>query len=172
MNRSTKTMRIAALIAALTFATLSASACSAATEQDVAAVTMAEQVTMSDAWVKEPTMPSMTALFGELNNTGSNEIVLVGGSTSVSEMVEIHEVVAGEMQQLEGGLVIAPGASSALTPGGNHVMLMGLTAPLRVGEEVTVTLTFADGSSFDVTGIVKSSPGGEESYNEDAEMGM
>jgi copper(I)-binding protein len=168
MKKSTqKTGQLAAFLLAIALTSVTLTGCSSAPEEQTNNdITMAEQVTMSDAWIKEPTMPSMTALFGELENTGSEEVVLVGGSTSVAGMVEIHEVVDGQMQEIPGGLVIAAGETSELVPGGNHVMLMDLTTELLVGEDVTVTLTFEDGSSLDVIGLVKSSAGGEESYNE------
>jgi periplasmic copper chaperone A len=46
------------------------------------------------------------------------------------------------MRPIEGGLTIAPGGTAKLSPGGNHLMLVELDAPLRQGEQVPVTLTF------------------------------
>ena len=39
-------------------------------------------------------------------------------------------------------VVIPPGAALTFAPGGNHVMLIGLTKPLRAGDIVTLKLTF------------------------------
>lgn len=159
-----KTAAFAALTAALALA-LSGCATEATAE------TMADQVTVADAWVMEPKMPEMTGMFGELTNNGDTTVTLVGGMSDAAGMVEIHEVTAeGQMQKIEGGLPIPAGETVALRPGENHVMLMGLTTPLAVGEEVTVTLKFKDGSTLKVTGPVKSAAGGDESYNESNEM--
>ena len=38
-----------------------------------------------------------------------------------------------KMREVEGGLSIAAGATVDLKPGGYHVMLMGLKAPLEEG---------------------------------------
>lgn len=133
--------------------------------------TMASQVTVTDAYIKEPSMPEMTGMFGDITNDGTSEVVLVGGTSDVAGMVEIHEVTAeGQMQAIKGGLVIGAGKTSPLRPGENHVMLMKLTRTLAVGDEVTVTLKFEDGSTLDVTAPVKTVAGGEESYNESDEM--
>lgn len=149
--------------------------CTTQTSADTSAsgdnVTMADQVTVTGAYIKEPSMPEMTGMFGEIVNEGSSEIVLVGGSSGVAGMVEVHEVTTeGQMQAIAGGLAIPAGTTSVLEPGGNHIMLMKLSKTLAVGEEVTVTLTFKDGSSLQVTAPVKTVAGGDESYDESGEM--
>lgn len=110
----------------------------------------------------------MTGMFLEITNNHDEDLVLVGGSSDAAEMIEIHTVVDGVMQKLEGGLTIAVGATETLKPGGNHVMLMGLTRPLEIGDEVTVTLTFDNGESIDVTAPVKEVNLDQEHYDPDA----
>ena len=173
-TKNSRMIRSAGLSAGLVAAVLALAACApAATEEEAAPVSMAEQLTASDMWVKEPTS-DMTGMFGMLENTGTSEIVLTGGESDVATMVEIHEVVDGQMQKIVGGLTIPAGSMAMLEPGANHVMLMGLTSSILVGENVSVTLSFADGSSKIVTGVVKTAAGGEESYNEEPghNMGM
>lgn len=155
---------LASLVATVALAALALTGCTSTG-------TMADHVTVTDAWVKEPTMPGMTGMFGMIENTGDAEVVLVGGSSPVAGMVEIHESIAGgQMQELKGGLVIDAGKMATLEVGGNHVMLMELKGTLAVGDEVTVTLKFEDGSTLDVTAPVKSAAGGDESYKDSAEM--
>jgi copper(I)-binding protein len=45
---------------------------------------------------------------------------------------------------------VTPGESTVLKPGGLHVMLMGLKAPLKKGKIFTLTLTFEKAGSVDV----------------------
>lgn len=167
---------LSSLVAAVALTALALTGCTtastdASTDASSAGDTMADHVTVTDAWVKEPTMPGMTGMFGTIENTGDSEVVLVGGSSPVAGMVEIHESIAGgQMQALEGGLVIDAGKMATLEIGGNHVMLMELSGTLAVGDEVTVTLKFEDGSTLDVTAPVKSAAGGDESYKESTEM--
>jgi periplasmic copper chaperone A len=75
-----------------------------------------------------------------------------------------------KMRPLADGLTLPPGKSITLAPGGYHIMLMGLTAPLKSGEKVPVTLTFEKAGeakvTFDVQGIGAMSPAsGQSDHN-------
>lgn len=168
--RSRNTRGLLAVTALLAL-TLVGCAAPAPSDAKGTATTMADQVTVTDAYIKEPAMPEMTGMFGDITNDGSSEVVLVGGSSDVAGMVEVHEVTEeGQMQAIKGGLIIGAGKTAALRPGENHVMLMKLNTKLAVGDEVTVTLKFEDGSTLDVTAPVKTVAGGDESYNKSDEM--
>jgi periplasmic copper chaperone A len=52
------------------------------------------------------------------------------------------------------GVTIPEGQKVALKPGGMHVMLIGLKAPLRQGQTFPLTLTFAKAGPETVTVVV------------------
>ena len=137
--------------------------------EESAETTQAQSLQISDPWMKAAES-GMTAAFGDLKNLGEEDITLSEVTTDVSAMVELHETVSkdGEMvmQRKEGGFTIAPGESHVLAPGGDHIMIMELSRPLEVGEEVPITLTMSDGSSLDITATVKNFTGAEEEYDE------
>lgn len=133
-------------------------------------------VSMENGWVKAAES-GMSAAFGELENTGSSDVTVVSATTEASTSLELHETVeneAGEMIMREktGGFVIAAGDRLSLEPGGNHIMLMGLTEPLRAGDEVTFTLTFADDSTYEYTVPAKDYAGANENYEGGDDMDM
>ena len=97
----------------------------------------------------------MTGAFMTLTNDTGHDLTLVGGKSDIAPMVEIHEVVNGMMQKKEGGLLIKAGEQAVLKPGGNHVMLMGMTSELTAGSEVKITLIFDDESELEVVAPVK-----------------
>lgn len=141
----------------------------ASTDTGTTAATEADSVTITDAWVKAADS-GMSAAFGELENTGDSDAVIVSITSDASSMMELHEVVddgSGSMvmQQRDGGFVVPAGGSLTLEPGGFHFMLMDLTAPLVAGEEATFTVTFEDGSTMDFTAPVKDFTGADENYN-------
>ena len=115
----------------------------------------------------DTSMP-MTAMFGTLRNGTDEEITVSGGSSPAAGTVELHEVVrtdsgAMQMQPKPGGFVVAAGSDHVLQPGGDHVMLLGLTESLVNGSEVTVTLETSAGEvTFTVP--VRTFSGAEESY--------
>lgn len=89
-----------------------------------------------------------------LTNHGQSADRLVGGSSPASGRVEVHkmEVVDGvmKMRELADGLPIPPGETVKLEPGGFHLMLIDLKAPIREGEKVPVTLRFEHAGTVDV----------------------
>jgi copper(I)-binding protein len=130
-------------------------------------------VTAADPWVKSAP-DGMTAAFMTLSNPTGTEQVLVSASTPVSPMVQLHEMVMTDgqmvMQEKKGGIVVPAGGTAVLEPGGNHIMLMGLTGPVKAGQQVPVTLTFASGLTLEVMAVGKDFTGAEESYNPSPSM--
>lgn len=81
-----------------------------------------------------------------VTNTGTEPDRLIGGSAAFADRVEVHEMATVNgvmtMRGLADGLVIAPGATVELRPGGYHLMFLGLKDRLSEGQTVKVTLTF------------------------------
>ena len=149
-----------------------------------AAVPAAAPLTLTDGWAKavedvpmsstaSPTGSAgmsapMTAMFGMLTNTTGGELTVTGGSSPVAQMVQLHETVKNasgqmQMQQRQGGFVIPKGGTLTLQPGADHVMLMGLTGPLKNGSTVKVTLTTSAGNvAFSIP--VRTFTGANETY--------
>ena len=125
-------------------------------------------LTISDAWVKAADS-GMTAAFGTLKNTTDQTVTLDSATSPAAEKLELHEVVTGTdgaatMQPKVGGFVIEPGATTTLAPGGEHVMFMGLTAPLKAGDDVTVTLHTTTGAECTMSAQARTFTGGNETY--------
>ncbi|MEU5964094.1 copper chaperone PCu(A)C [Micromonospora parva] len=119
-----------------------------------------------DPWVKAADT-GMTAAFGTLVNDGDSDVTVTGATTSLSPM-ELHEMAMKDgamvMRQKQGGIVIKAGSTHALEPGGDHLMLMNLSRPVRAGDELTFTLTFADGRTQQFRAVAKPFTGAQESY--------
>lgn len=108
---------------------------------------LAADLVIESPWSRA-TPPGATVGAGYLviRNTGKAADRLVGAATPAAAMVQIHEIrmADGEMQMREvEALEIPAGGSVRLEPGGLHLMLMDLTAPLVTGTTVPVTLEFA-----------------------------
>lgn len=91
------------------------------------------------------------AVFFTLHNHGDLNVTLTGASSPQAEMAGLHTHVTSadgmmQMIEIEGGVALPDGAHHDFARGGDHVMLMGLTADLKDGDFVTLTLTF-DGAS-------------------------
>ncbi len=126
-------------------------------------------LSLADAWVKSAES-GMSAVFGTLTNTSSSAVTLVGATSSAAGMVQLHETNADgsggmSMKEKEGGFAIPAGGELRLEPGGDHIMLMDLTAPLLAGDAVEVTLQFAGGAELPITATVKDFAGAQENYS-------
>jgi copper(I)-binding protein len=96
-----------------------------------------------------PTPPgvSVGAVYFSITNAGSKADRLLSVSTPVANRVELHESrnMRGLVEMREVTSVeCPPGATVRATPGGLHVMLLGLAAPLAAGTELSVSLQFRD----------------------------
>jgi hypothetical protein len=100
-----------------------------------------------------------SAVYMVLANGGAEADSLVAAQADVSNAIEIHEtVMEGDvmrMKQVEGGIEVPAGGQVELKPGGYHVMLIGLTRDLNVGDKFPVTLEFASGAKLQVEAEVR-----------------
>lgn len=70
---------------------------------------------------------------------------LVGAAGDVAERIELHtHLMDGDVMQMRRveAVEIPAHGTASLQPGGVHIMLLGLEAPLKEGERFPLTLTF------------------------------
>lgn len=125
----------------------------------------AQDVTAGDLLIAHPwsraTAPTAPtgAVYLTIENSGAADR-LVSASADVSDTVEIHMSMtdgAGVMQMhpLDGIEIPADGAA-VFAPGGTHIMLIGLHAPLKQGGSFPLTLTFEHAGAVTVEVDVRS----------------
>ena len=123
-----------------------------------APVALAE-VTVKDAWVAEAPPTAMAlAAFMTLENDADVERKLVRAEAPGFDRVELHrsiEVNGVHRMERQDAIAIPADGAARLAPGGYHVMLIGVETPRRAGDEIPVTLTFADGETMTLPVPVK-----------------
>ena len=104
------------------------------------------EVTVKEAWVRG-TVPAQTTTGAFLTITSTTEAKLVSASSPVAKMAEIHESMMhgnmAHMQEVQ-AVPLPAGKAVELKPGGHHVMLMGVSKPLKPGDTVPLTLTIEE----------------------------
>tara|TARA_R110001606_G_scaffold12306_5_gene53319 strand:+ start:184015 stop:184536 length:522 start_codon:yes stop_codon:yes gene_type:complete len=84
---------------------------------------------------------------------------LTGVATPVSTATQIHNMTMEDdvmrMGEMAEGLPLPAEQSVALAPGGVHLMLVGLTAPLVAGQAVPLTLGFEKSPAMTVQAEVR-----------------
>lgn len=100
-------------------------------------------VTAAEAWVRG-TVPAQKSTGGFMTLTSTEDARLVAVSSPAAKRAEIHSSgMSGgvmTMQAVE-AIDLPAGKPVQLKPGGFHVMLLGLAAPLKEGAVVPLTLT-------------------------------
>ncbi len=112
-----------------------------------AASAFAQNVTVTDAWARA-TVQGQKATGAFMKITAKENAKLIAGSSPAAGVVEIHEMKMEKdvmkMSALSNGLELPAGKAVELKPGGYHVMLMDLKAPLAKDSTVPLTLTVQD----------------------------
>jgi copper(I)-binding protein len=94
-----------------------------------------------------------------LHNTGVRSDRLTGAASPWVEHIDLQTITTTgavtRMRPLIGGLEIAPSGSLSLTPGGDHLMLLGLKRPLAPGDRLPVTLQFQRAGAVRVYLVVR-----------------
>jgi copper(I)-binding protein len=114
------------------------------------------------------------AAYLTLSTRGEAVDRLLGAETPVARKAGLH----GHL--IENGIVkmrpvkafeVAPGEPVVLEPGGFHIMLMGLKAPLEAGTAFPLTLRFEKAGAIEVEARVESAGAGTPDHQGDGDHG-
>src|ERR1700760_121330 len=128
----------------------------------------AGDLVITQAWARAtPNGAKIGGGYLTIENKGSAPDRLIGGSTDAAAKLEVHEMAMKDgvmkMRPLDNGVVIEPGKTVKLAPGGYHLMMFDLKGPLKQGDTVPVTLKFEKAGevkvSLAVQGIGAQAPG-------------
>ncbi|HEY0630027.1 MAG TPA: copper chaperone PCu(A)C [Sphingomicrobium sp.] len=98
-----------------------------------------------NAWARPTRGDSPAAVYVAINNKGSADDRLVGVFTDHAAMAMVHqtELVDGVARmRMAGEINIPAGQRIEMVPGGTHIMLQGLRAPLKTGDSFNLVLKF------------------------------
>lgn len=108
------------------------------------ALQAAAQVEISQPWVRATVaQQKATGAFFHLKSKADARLVEV--RSSVAGLAEVHEMaMEGDVMKMRAvpGLALPAGKTVELKPGGYHVMLLDLKAPIKAGDSVPLTLVF------------------------------
>jgi copper(I)-binding protein len=88
-----------------------------------------------------------------IRNDGAEADRLTDVASPVAAKVQLHESIReGDVMKMRkvSGLAVPAHGTATLAPGGYHVMLMGLEAPLKEGQSFPLTLTFEHAGKVEV----------------------
>lgn len=109
-------------------------------------------------WARASIGPAKTgAAYLTVFNLGEEVDRLIAVETPAAKRAELHTHLVEDgimkMRPVE-AIEVAPGEPAVLRPGGLHVMMMGLVAPLEEGTTFPLTLTFEKAGSITIETVV------------------
>lgn len=122
------------------------------------AAAQAPVVVVKNAWARKVPGSDVAAVYLSLSNISLKPVIVVGVQSPLAANSMVHQtaVVNGQSQmRMKDAIVVAPGKTVQFSPGGTHVMLMGLKGNLAVGQTVPMVLLLADGTRVAVAAVVK-----------------
>jgi hypothetical protein len=132
-------------------------------------------VQIDGAWVRtSPSMATAGAAYMNITVNEDDQLLSASVDSSIAATAEVHETVMaaqagesmsddtvegmGEMMMLPVDAIALPaGETVALEPGGYHIMLLDLAAPLETGNSIALTLAFANAGERVVTVEIRDS---------------
>jgi periplasmic copper chaperone A len=110
-------------------------------------------IKVENAWLQGvPPVAEATAAYMKIRNLSQSSLKLTGASSSIASKIELMITTrrsrnGQEIMGMESvdSWEIPPGGVLELKPGGNHLMIMGLTSHPKEGERVKLTVRFAPG---------------------------
>ena len=112
----------------------------------------AQTIEVKDAWVRA-TVAGQMATGAFMAITAKADTKLVGVSSPAAGITQIHEMKMEDgvmkMRALDGGLDLPAGKPVQFQPGGYHLMLMDLKAPLANNSLIALTLVLRDGKGVE-----------------------
>ncbi|MDR5683359.1 MAG: copper chaperone PCu(A)C [Armatimonadota bacterium] len=118
-------------------------------------------------WARPGNRGANSAIYLEIHNSGGQPDRLVSAATDVARAVELHNTVMDRgmhrMVRVQSIAVPANG-EVVLRPGGFHVMLIGLTRRLHVGDRFSLTLRFQRTGRLTVSVEVREQAGGGRTH--------
>lgn len=121
--------------------------------------TEATQITASHAWIRLLPVKLPASGYVTLQNNSAAAVTLVSAHSSIYASVMLHQSTteSGGMSNMNavGRLTIPAHGEVTLAPAGYHLMLEDASRALMPGDNVDITLDFADGSQLPVHFLVR-----------------
>ena len=116
-----------------------------------------------------PPISKNGAVYLTLTNHGHLSDQLIGAATPIAEYAEIHTYLMedGMMKMRKVNQVeLPPNEEVAFAPGRNHIMLIGLSQTLKVGERFSLMLHFKEAGQIMVKVIIEAAGATSASHSE------
>lgn len=118
-----------------------------------------EHLTISHPWSRATaSSQKVGAVFMTITTNGSNEDRLIGAQSPDAETAQIHgHTMVNDVMRMRpvDGVAIPADSEAVLEPGGFHIMLIGLKAPLFEETVIPLTLEFEKAGKVEIEVVIE-----------------
>ncbi|HJS18426.1 MAG TPA: copper chaperone PCu(A)C [Anaerolineales bacterium] len=129
------------------------------------------EVEAHQIWVRPTAQGENAAVYLTIHNHSATADELIGASSPVADVVEIHESkMENDVVQMSmiSSIPLGPDEEAILTPGGYHIMLIDINQELVLGEHIGLILHFKNHEDITVEVHIEDSiPNEEHESDED-----
>jgi periplasmic copper chaperone A len=119
-------------------------------------------IEVSNAWMRPAMKDGNGAVYFVLQNHSAAADELTGVSSEIAQAVEMHQsTMEGDVMQMQQVMSVPIEGKEGIefAPGGYHVMLIGLKQDVKLGDQIQVTLNFADHEDITISVPVQQNEG-------------
>lgn len=132
-------------------------------------ITLAQQpksqnsgIQIQKAWARPAVKYANSALYFVIVNNSTKTDTLLDAESKIAEEIEVHESFKKDNDKMgmrpAGKLAINPKSEFEFKPGGFHVMLLGVTKDLKIGDKIEVLLLFKNKGKIKIKAEVRDMP--------------
>lgn len=103
-------------------------------------------IQIQKVWARPAVKYANSALYFVIVNNSTKTDTLIDAESKIAEEVEVHESFKKDNDKMgmrpAGKISIKPKSEFEFKPGGFHVMLLGVTKDLKIGDKIEVLLLF------------------------------
>jgi len=125
-------------------------------------------IEVHNPWVRATAQGENAAVYFQLHNHTQNADELIGASSNMADVLEIHEskMVNDVMQMnLVSSLPLGADEEVNFAPGGYHIMLVNIKQEFKIGDHIGIILHFKNHSDIVVNVTVGDAPATTEDHN-------
>lgn len=120
------------------------------------------QLSVNDPWIRPAAQGANSAFFFQLENKGDKADTLIAVKFAHSEVVELHETFKKENDMMGmravKSVAIPPKGTVVFKPRDLHIMLIGLTKDVKLGETYELKLVFKKAGEIKTKAVVRDMP--------------
>lgn len=119
-------------------------------------------IQIQKAWARPAVKYANSALYFVIENNSTKTDTLLGAESKIAEEVEVHESFKKDNNKMgmrpAGKIAIKPKSEFEFKPGGFHVMLLGVTKDLKIGDKIEIVLLFKNKGKIKIKAEVRDMP--------------